>query len=264
MPKSGGSDSAAGGARRARKRSEYRAGKRGAAFADRLRALMGPAGPQRLGVRTFADRVGVAPSQISAYLSGARLPDLETLWGISDATGVSLDWLLLGEGGASEPRYQDQSRLPSALEADVAAFLARRLADAERAGLLPSTRPTVSRALKRRLRPIPAAVDPAGLRIVALASNREWVIDGTAVLEDAAAREIASARTRAVAMHTAREAAAIAQDLDRLRKQLVLGEPVDPEVLHATASDAAITMRAVAASYREMAKRVRSHSTPAG
>lgn len=100
-------------------RREHRGGEWGRGVAERLWALKGAAG-----VRAFAERVGVAPSLVSSYLNGGRLPTAERLQRIAERTGVSLDWLLLGEGGAA-PRFRGQDRNQAELEADVAAYVAR-------------------------------------------------------------------------------------------------------------------------------------------
>ena len=79
-----------------------------------------------VGVRRFADHIGLSASLLSSYLNGGRLPDTTTLWKIADATKVSLDWLLYGDGGEA-PRYRGQSRDAVALEADVAAEVRRAI-----------------------------------------------------------------------------------------------------------------------------------------
>jgi transcriptional regulator with XRE-family HTH domain len=112
----------------ARKAADYKGGTWGYAVAERLRLLMTGAS-----IRRFADRVGVSGSLVSSYLSGGRLPEAGTLHRIAERTGVSLDWLLCGEGGA-DVRYRGQSRTRAELAEDVAAFVRRgvseRLGDA--------------------------------------------------------------------------------------------------------------------------------------
>ncbi|MBA3522496.1 MAG: helix-turn-helix domain-containing protein, partial [Gemmatimonadales bacterium] len=73
-------------------------------MAERLRRLK-----DARGVRKWADQLGLSPSLLSSYLNGGRLPNTETLRAISDRTGVSLDWLLFGEGG-EEPAMRGQWR----------------------------------------------------------------------------------------------------------------------------------------------------------
>jgi hypothetical protein len=48
------------------------------------------------------------------------------IWEISDGTGVSLDWLMYGDGGEL-PRYRGQSRDDATLEADVAKRVSRAI-----------------------------------------------------------------------------------------------------------------------------------------
>ena len=46
--------------------------------------------------RAFSRRIGVSCGAMSEYLSGSRMPSLESLILISRATQVSLDWLAFG------------------------------------------------------------------------------------------------------------------------------------------------------------------------
>ncbi len=80
-----------------------------------------------LGVRKFAGQLGLSPSLVSSYLNGTRLPTAATLRAVGERTGVSLDWLLFGEGG-EQPVMRGQWRSEAGLEADVAARVAREAA----------------------------------------------------------------------------------------------------------------------------------------
>lgn len=44
----------------------------------------------------FAKRIGTGPSTLRSILSGNNLPNTDTLLKINHATGISIDWLLLG------------------------------------------------------------------------------------------------------------------------------------------------------------------------
>lgn len=65
---------------------------------ERLRKIRG-------GLRQseFAALVGSSQSGISAYEKGQRKPDYETLMRVSKIFGISLEWLLTGEGNMSPP-----------------------------------------------------------------------------------------------------------------------------------------------------------------
>ncbi|MCK7467846.1 MAG: helix-turn-helix domain-containing protein [Desulfosudis oleivorans] len=52
----------------------------------------------------FADRIGIHPNSISNYLGG-RTPDARVLARIRQVTGVSIEWLLTGEGPQYAPRF---------------------------------------------------------------------------------------------------------------------------------------------------------------
>jgi transcriptional regulator with XRE-family HTH domain len=80
-----------------------------------------------LGVRAFAEQLGLSASLVSSYLNGGRLPDAGTLRTIAERTGASLDWLLLGEGD-DEPRYRGQSRSTAELATDLASHVTRAVA----------------------------------------------------------------------------------------------------------------------------------------
>lgn len=102
-------------------KAEHRGGEWGRGVVARLRALKGTDG-----VNAFAERVHLAPSLVSSYLNGTRLPGAESLRTIAERTGVSLDWLLLGDRG-EEPRFLGQSRTQAELAADVGAYVAHAL-----------------------------------------------------------------------------------------------------------------------------------------
>jgi transcriptional regulator with XRE-family HTH domain len=104
-------------------KAEHRGGEWGHGVAKRLRQLKGTVGVNRWSVDVLGFSSG---SKVSAYLSGKRLPDAATLRTIAERTGVSLDWLLLGDG-SDAPCYRGQSRDRAELEADVAAYIARAL-----------------------------------------------------------------------------------------------------------------------------------------
>ena len=105
------------------KKAEHRGGAWGRGVVARLEALKGTTG-----LNKWAEDIGLAPSLISSYLNGTRLPRAESLRAIAERTSVSLDWLLLGDGG-DEPRYRGQSRTQSELEADLAAAVVRGLVE---------------------------------------------------------------------------------------------------------------------------------------
>ena len=75
----------------------------------------------------FAAECGLRSSQISEWLSGKNLLGAIALRRIGDATMVSLDWLLFGDGGDA-PVFRGQSRPQAALEQDLAAHVAREIA----------------------------------------------------------------------------------------------------------------------------------------
>lgn len=54
---------------------------------------------------SFASLLGITPSALNNYLKGLRRPDLDIAITIASKTGVTLDWLYLG----------DRSGLPSRL-----------------------------------------------------------------------------------------------------------------------------------------------------
>jgi transcriptional regulator with XRE-family HTH domain len=121
----------------------------------------------------FARQCGVTTTNMGKYLRGELQPGFDVLIRIAERTGVSLDWLLLGEGGTS-PRHRGMTRTRASLEADLAVFLSRQLNDAVREGRIPRPLPSRNSA--------DAAPAP------------EWGVNGRAVLSDAADRVVSAAR----------------------------------------------------------------------
>tara|TARA_B100001939_G_scaffold182605_1_gene157314 strand:+ start:333 stop:1049 length:717 start_codon:yes stop_codon:yes gene_type:complete len=68
-------------------------------FSDRLKLLIG-----KDSVNSFAQKCGVKEGSIRQYLAGS-LPGIDKAAAIADATGVSLEWLVRGEG----PMMRNQS-----------------------------------------------------------------------------------------------------------------------------------------------------------
>ena len=121
---------------RARKAKDYPGGPWGYRLAQRLRILVTRAG----GVRKFAIRLSdpdseFSPALVSAYLNGTRQPGTKSLRLISERAGVSLDWLLFGEGG-EEPRRRGESWTRGEFEDELAARIIHGLADAAADGEL--------------------------------------------------------------------------------------------------------------------------------
>jgi transcriptional regulator with XRE-family HTH domain len=73
----------------------------------------------------FAERCGFDPPRVSGWLSG-HLPRADHLVGIAVATGVSLDWLLVG-AGSKEVVHAGESRDKKELEEDLTAVFFRSL-----------------------------------------------------------------------------------------------------------------------------------------
>lgn len=61
---------------------------------NRLESLLLPGEKKK----DFAARIGIEPNTLSGYLARGRLPSFEVLHKISQATGVSIEWLKTGEG----------------------------------------------------------------------------------------------------------------------------------------------------------------------
>lgn len=70
-------------------------------FCERLRELVG--GPRRMS--EFGRRCGIPGSTIRAYLSRRVSPTVDKLIRIALATGVDLNWLLLGKRGRFEDEF---------------------------------------------------------------------------------------------------------------------------------------------------------------
>lgn len=74
--------------------------------AGRLRLMLGEEAPF-----SFARRSGVHDSTLRKYLDGSAQPTVEKLAAIARCSGVSLDWLILGEGAMYRPSGEDVSDL---------------------------------------------------------------------------------------------------------------------------------------------------------
>jgi transcriptional regulator with XRE-family HTH domain len=75
---------------------------------------------------TFAKTCGVTTTNMGRMLAGDLQPGLDVLHRIAVACDASLDWLVFGQG----PMNRSQSRDQATLEQDLAAHVARSLADA--------------------------------------------------------------------------------------------------------------------------------------
>lgn len=60
----------------------------------RLEALMKALGYKQVG---FASMIGVGPTVLNNYLKALRRPDLDIAINIQAKTGITLDWLYLGD-----------------------------------------------------------------------------------------------------------------------------------------------------------------------
>lgn len=56
-------------------------------------------------VRAYADKIGAPASTLDEYLKG-RIPPIEFLWAVARKEGVSLDWLLTGNGAKYPPKIK--------------------------------------------------------------------------------------------------------------------------------------------------------------
>ena len=128
---------------------------------NRLRTLVRVEGGSN---RAFARHCGISPARVSEWLGGMQLPSLTQLRVLSKRTGVSLDWLVLGEGGA-EPAYHNQTRTRNELELDLAVAVRREIHRRESRGVFDVT-DTQTR--------------------IGLTS---WWVDGRGILEDAVEAE---------------------------------------------------------------------------
>jgi phage repressor protein C with HTH and peptisase S24 domain len=70
-------------------------------FHARLKQLVGAERPY-----TWADRIGISKGAFTRIWKEGTVPTSELILRIRAATGVSLDWLLTGEGTAGSPAYR--------------------------------------------------------------------------------------------------------------------------------------------------------------
>ncbi|MGQ3074368.1 MAG: helix-turn-helix domain-containing protein [Ferrovibrionaceae bacterium] len=63
------------------------------AFAHRLRLVMGKEGPY-----IWGPRIGTSPQAIQKWLSCKTEPGMQSLIALSEATGVTIDWIATGRG----------------------------------------------------------------------------------------------------------------------------------------------------------------------
>ena len=84
-------------------------------LAERLAAVFEATGESQ---REIADRTGVAQSFVSKVARGVCLPSLELLVGLDEAYGVSIVWVLRGEGEmwAQRPTPRQSPPKPPILE----------------------------------------------------------------------------------------------------------------------------------------------------
>lgn len=80
-------------------------------LAERIKALRLPGETQA----QFAERLGTTQASISRYLNG-RHPDRATLIKIASSTGVSLDWLLTGNGPMTSESSKEAGGDPELLQ----------------------------------------------------------------------------------------------------------------------------------------------------
>ena len=79
-------------------------------FAARLKMLMNLL--KHKNIKDFAEKSGVNYRTIQTYLSGVASPTATTLYRISEAFDVSLDWLVKGEGKIFLNNNESNSMLP--------------------------------------------------------------------------------------------------------------------------------------------------------
>ena len=144
-------------ARRTKPVGRRSGGKWGDGVRERLRAVIRENGPSNA---AFAHRCGVEPPRVSEWVGGDQLPSFANLRQICAETGVSADWLLLGDGGTS-PLPRQQSRSMAALEEDLAAAVRVHVHRREAAGAF-DTNPG------------------SGVRM----SLHGWIVDGAGLLAD--------------------------------------------------------------------------------
>lgn len=124
--------------RHPRKVRQRAGGPAGDAVRNRLRRLIGERGESQ---GAFARACGVSPARVTEWLSGSQLPSADRLRTVAERTGVSLDWLLLGDGGDGPVMrgYRGERRTGEELAADVGLHVLPRVrAAAEAAGAAPS------------------------------------------------------------------------------------------------------------------------------
>lgn len=141
-------------------------GRWGDEIRERLRALIRVEGGSN---RAFARRCGLTASRVSEWLGGEQLLSLARMRDIAERTGVSLDWLVMGECG-SEPVYRAQSRTQKELELDLAVAVRREIHRREAEG----------------------AFDLNGTHT--RMSEESWWVDGRGVLQDAIDAEVLRVR----------------------------------------------------------------------
>lgn len=113
-----------------RKKSKNAGGEWGGEVRKRLERLRRAKELNQVG---FADQCHVGAPRVSDWWSGRTLPSSENWRAITEAFGVSLDWLFSGVGWdkqpVDEPVYCGEQRPNAALEADLQARILRELPD---------------------------------------------------------------------------------------------------------------------------------------
>jgi transcriptional regulator with XRE-family HTH domain len=139
----------------------------GDGFRTRLRTLIKA---RRQNFAGFANTCRIDPPRVSEWMAGEQLPRAEYLRRIAISTDVSLDWLLLGEGG-NEPVFRSTVRTRPDLELDLAFEIRRHIHEREAEG----------------------AFDLEGGSHMRLGLDR-WIVDGTGLLHDLRDREVEKVR----------------------------------------------------------------------
>lgn len=107
----------------------------------------------------FARRIGLQPQHLSNYRSGRHGLSLQTAVRVARKTGLSLDWLLRGEGEPfREPDAPAEGDLPPAVREirEHSSALLRRLDELRRGGEVPEE------AVDRFRRSLDDVVEPLG------------------------------------------------------------------------------------------------------
>jgi len=86
----------------------------------------------------FCRVTGVTTASLSEWLT-TGLPSLRMLGVVQEATGVSLDWLVLGVGGDG-PRFLGESRAEPSIATDMAAAVSRRVKERAKPSRVPGIR----------------------------------------------------------------------------------------------------------------------------